>query len=249
MEQKATESKLTIAYGICVILGAISSITCGIAWGHWKDTLDQCVEKPRNCSCILYGRHTPSHFLGGEAGSCIWVTFGPLLYILFALAFTCFHGYRVLFDSGKTTKRTITTRNEAGETVVMQAVHNGSTSILPRGFWIFKSVITAIFTVYALVHFSIFVDGYLSTCRQYRITLERYLGVHGTLIPVIHNRLSCSSVFDFMDYIQPDTGNAYRDGFINTAASLLIGIISAWVAWMVFLFSAILNIMQSRQKY
>lgn len=60
--QKSIEKRLTITYTLCVVFGAIASITTGIAWGHWYKTLDQCVG--RNCSCILYGKHTPSHFLG-----------------------------------------------------------------------------------------------------------------------------------------------------------------------------------------
>lgn len=137
--------------------------------------------------------------------------------------------------------------SRAGETVVMQAVQNGTIGTLPNGFWIFKSVMASIFTLYALIHFSIFTDGYLSTCRQYRITLEKHLGLHGTLIPVIQSRLSCSSIFDFMDYIQPDSGNAYRS-FMNTAADLNIGIVVSFFAFVMFFYAAGLNIIQARRK-
>lgn len=130
----------------------------------------------------------------------------------------------------------------------MQAVQAGNTSHLPRAFWIFKATATAIFTIYALVHFSIFVDGYLTTCKQYRITLEKLLGVHGTLIPVIHNRLTCNAIFDFMDYIQPDTGNAYREGFINTAADLIIGMMASLFSWLLFFTAMILNITLARRR-
>lgn len=63
MDQGATEKRLTITYFLCIIVGAISSITPGIAWGHWKDTLNQCAYD-RNCSCILYGEHTITTFVG-----------------------------------------------------------------------------------------------------------------------------------------------------------------------------------------
>lgn len=130
----------------------------------------------------------------------------------------------------------------------MQAIQGGNTSKLPKTFWIIMSVFTAFFTVYALTHFSIYLDGYRYTCNQYRNTLERLIGVHGTLIPVVHNRLACSSVLDFMDYIQPDTGNAYREGFINTAASLIIGIVMSFFTWILFLFACIYNIRLTRLK-
>lgn len=63
MDQGTIEKKLTVTYVLCIITGAISSITPGIAWGHWKDTLNQCAYD-RNCSCILYGEHTITTFVG-----------------------------------------------------------------------------------------------------------------------------------------------------------------------------------------
>lgn len=247
MSQKIAESRLTIAYAMCVVFGATASITTGVAWGHWKETLDQCVG--RNCSCILYGVHTPNYFLGGDGSSCIWVTFGPLIYVLFTLGFTFFHGYRVLFGIKRTTSRTITTKNAVGETVVLQSVELSNTSPLPKAFWITAATMTAFFALYALVHFSIFIDGYLHTCNQYRYTIQKVLGLTGIIIPVIHNRLPCNAIFDFMDYIQPDSGNAYRSGFINTALDLLIGIIASFFAWIVFLLASYINIKQARKKY
>lgn len=62
MDQTGVEKKLSIQYIICTVVGAIASITTGIAWGHWKHTLDRCIDY--NCSCILYGVHTQTHFLG-----------------------------------------------------------------------------------------------------------------------------------------------------------------------------------------
>jgi hypothetical protein len=66
MSQAVQEKRLLITYSICTVLGAVASITTGIAWGHWKLTLDQCVNG-KNCSCILYGQYTPSKFLGNKS--------------------------------------------------------------------------------------------------------------------------------------------------------------------------------------
>lgn len=130
VDQGSVEKKLALTYILCTAAGAIASITSGIAWGHWKQTLDQCVG--RNCTCILYGEHTYNIFLGnlnranwdaskklqyflflgGDASSCIWVTFGPLIYILFTIGLSVFHGYRVLFSMKKTRTRTIMSKNE-----------------------------------------------------------------------------------------------------------------------------------------
>ncbi|XP_017786305.1 PREDICTED: uncharacterized protein LOC108569309 [Nicrophorus vespilloides] len=246
MHQRAAENRLSIAYTLLVALGATASITAGIAWGHWKDTLAN--SSIRNASCILYARHTQLHFVGGEIAPCIWVTFGPLIYVLFCVGLACFHGFRVLFGTKGTHTRTITTINEAGETVIMQAVQSEQTSPLPRAYWIVGSVFCCVFTAYSLAHFSIYLDGYLETCKQYRQTLIKLLGVHGTVMPVIHGRLACNAVFDFMDYMQPDTGNAYRDGFINTAADLIIGIVSSTFSWVIFLYAAFVNIKFARMK-
>ncbi|KAB0791985.1 hypothetical protein PPYR_13946 [Photinus pyralis] len=240
MDQGAAEKKLTIFYSLSVGLGAIASITSGIAWGHWKQTLDQCVG--RNCSCILYGTHTPTVFLGGRNGACIWVTYGPLIYILISIAMACFHGFRVLFSRKKTITRTVTAKNEVGETIELHAVQGESTNPLPRAFWITMACITSFFTIYALTHFSIFADGFLTTCKQYRLALHRQLRFSGTVTPVIHERLACTAIFDFMDYIQPDSGNAYREGYINTGLDLSLGISAAFFSWILFLGTSVINI-------
>ncbi|KAJ8963008.1 hypothetical protein NQ314_005626 [Rhamnusium bicolor] len=62
MDQLSAEKRLAVTYLFSIIVGAITSITTGIAWGHWYRTLDQCVD--RNCSCIIYGQHTATVFLG-----------------------------------------------------------------------------------------------------------------------------------------------------------------------------------------
>lgn len=63
MDRLTAEKRLTLTYIFCITVGAISSITTGIAWGHWYRTLDRCVGD-RNCSCIIYGEHTATLFLG-----------------------------------------------------------------------------------------------------------------------------------------------------------------------------------------
>ncbi|KAJ8963007.1 hypothetical protein NQ314_005625 [Rhamnusium bicolor] len=137
---------------------------------------------------------------------------------------------------------------EHGETVRIQAVTQETTTPLPRAFWICVSVLSVFFTIYALVHFAIYVDGYYQTCNQYRNTLEKHLSLHGSALPVIYHRLSCQGVFDFMDYIQLDSGNAYRDGIINTGLDLIFGVASAGISWILFLHSSIINIKLSTNR-
>ncbi|KAF5290295.1 hypothetical protein FQR65_LT11629 [Abscondita terminalis] len=240
MDQGVAEKKLAVCYSLIVALGATASITSGVAWGHWKQTLDQCIG--RNCSCILYGVDTPTIFLGGNNAACIWVTYAPLVHMLVSIAMACFHGFRVLFSAKKIITRTVTAKNEVGETIELHAVQGESTNPLPRAFWITMATITIIFTLYTLVHFSIFADGFLSTCKQYRLTLRKQLGLGGTAIPVINERLSCTAIFDFMDYILPISGNAYRDGYINTGVDLTLGLSASFFVWLLFLISSYLNV-------
>lgn len=133
-----------------------------------------------------------------------------------------------------------------GGSVHIETVSQEMTSPLVSAFWITSTVFTIIFTIYSIVHFGIYVDGYYQTCNQYRRTLERHLGIHGSALPVIYNRLSCQGVFDFMDYMQLDTGNAYRNGIINTGLSLIIGISTSAIASFSFLLASILNVKLSR---
>ncbi|XP_072397184.1 uncharacterized protein [Diabrotica undecimpunctata] len=249
MDQLSAEKRLCCAYILAIAAGATSSISTGIVWSHWYRTLDQCVD--RNCSCIIYGTHTATHFLGGSQGACIWTTFAPLIYVFFGIGFICFHGYRVLFTtkspSGRAT-RTMLAKLDTGESVQIEAISQETTGHLPTSYWVTAAVFTCIFTVYSLVHFAIYMDGYFRTCNQYRSTLEVLLSVHGTALPVIYQRLQCQGVFDFMDYMQTDSGNAYRDGIINTGLSLIFGVSSACIAWISFLAASVVNIKVARRN-
>lgn len=130
----------------------------------------------------------------------------------------------------------------------MHAIQSETVDPLPTPFWIAASTLAVFFTIYALVHFGLFLDGYLATCNQYKRTLEKLLGVHGTVLPVIYGRLSCTAIFDFMDYMQPDTGIGYREGFINTGIDLILGVIASCLSWLCFLYASFLNIKMARYK-
>ncbi|XP_050316225.1 uncharacterized protein LOC126750615 [Anthonomus grandis grandis] len=249
MDQLGVEKRLSLCYLVCVALGGITSISTGVAWGHWYRTLDQCVG--RNCSCIIYGKNTLSHFLGGGQSPCIWVTFGPLIYVFFCLCMTCFHGYRVLFTtkSPRTrTTRSVLAKMEHGSTVQITTITQEDTSPLPRTFWITLSVLSSLFFAYALIHFAIFVDGYYTTCGQYKRVLEKLLRVDGTAQPVIYRRLYCQSIFDFMDYMQLDTGNAYTSGYINTGLALSFGLSASFFAWVLLFMAGVLNVIMAKRR-
>ena len=56
----------------------------------------------------------------------------------------------------------------------------------------------------SLSHAIIVTDGYFQTCDHYRVMLIQILGSTGREAEVIHRRLSCGAIFDFMDYLQPN---------------------------------------------
>lgn len=130
----------------------------------------------------------------------------------------------------------------------MRAVHQETISILPRAFWLIISGCSVFFTVYALVIFITYVGGYFSSCSEYRLTLEKVLGLHGTVIPVVHGRLSCNAIFDFMDYVQPDSGRGYREGYIDTGLDLTTGMLASFFAWVLFSVASMYNIKVARWK-
>ncbi|XP_045465031.1 uncharacterized protein LOC123674162 [Harmonia axyridis] len=246
MTQISTEKKLLITYALALAAGLVATISLSIAWTHWKSTLDQCIHK--NCSCILFGQHTPDIFLGGPEASCIFVTYGPILYILFCVSFVCFHGYRYLFMRERPSARTVMRKNGDGETIHM-AVQSEDSSPLPKTFWVTMSSLTVIFLIYSLVHFITFLTGYYKTCKEYRKTLENELGIRGSALPVIYMRLSCGGIFDFMDYLHPIPENSYRYGFIDTGLALMIGITGSCIAFLLFIVASFLNVKRARLNY
>lgn len=130
--------------------------------------------------------------------------------------------------------------------VEMRAVQVDDTATLPKAFWVTLAIFTCFFTIYGLIHFAIFLDGFYHTCNQFRRSLETLLGIHGTAIAVIHSRLSCQSIFDFMDYMQPNSNYGFRDGFIYTGADLIIGILASCFAWLLFAMASFINIKRAR---
>lgn len=100
MGQYQVERRLTLLYATVIICGIIICACSGIVWNYWKYALDVCPDE--NCGCILYGKSGISFFIGGHAGYCYWIIYGPLLPIAFSLIMVIFHFIRVYInDFGK----------------------------------------------------------------------------------------------------------------------------------------------------
>lgn len=245
MNQKRIEQLLCSMYLATAISSLITSITSGVVWGYWRWTLDQCIGY--NCSCILYGVSTPTHFHGGNMWTCMWISFGPIPVILIFLSLATYHGFRACGGPKSEVTKSVMAKNESGEMIHLQ-VRTCEMDPINRCYWMTTTVLSYLFALYMFAHFVVFADGYLYSCRQYKRQVIELLHLSGIAVGVVHNRLTCNAIFDFMDYLQPMYNYYIRDNFINTAAALLIGIITSFSSTFCLGVASFLNTKMVRNK-
>lgn len=249
------EKLLAIFYPLVVACGFICSVTTAVAWNHWKYVLDTCVQSSYtsiyevNCGCILKGLSTITYFIGGHVGYCHWATFGLLLPIFVAIIFGCYHVWRVCFGVRRRRYAQHTVRQRSADIIVMTAKTEMTDNEVSPYWWIPASVAAIIMFIYTLVHAAMYLDGFLQSCRQYRNEIIKYVHATGPLVAAIHGRLTCSSVFDFMDYLHPDVSfDRRRIDRINTSVCLILALITAWVGVCLWLGIFIINVIQARRS-
>lgn len=116
-------------------------------------------------------------------------------------------------------------------------------------YWIPAAVAAGIMIVYSLVHASMFLDGFLYSCRQYRNELIKYMRASGPMVLAVQGRITCASVFDFMDYLHPDVSfERRRIDRINTSICLLLGLITTWLTVILWIAVFIINVIQARRS-
>ncbi|XP_045761469.1 uncharacterized protein LOC123864813 [Maniola jurtina] len=236
MNQYETEKRLCWAYSLLTVLLVTTAICVAIPYNHWRQTLDVCPGnwlENTNCGCIFYGVSTFQYFNGGRDSYCLYTIFAPLPILVYALVMAVFHMYRVCINNiGKYESEKSTTVEEIeGESIIVTSrarVPAQSDGVI--FCWIPNACLAAVFAIYNLVHAAIMTDGFFKTCTQYRGYLVRQLHATGDHATTIHFRLSCQSIFDFMDYIQKDAPNSRRGNFINTGIALQIALITTWFA-------------------
>ncbi|XP_028164563.1 uncharacterized protein LOC114355753 [Ostrinia furnacalis] len=245
MNQYATERRLTWLYGLLALFLTVSVVCLAIPYNHWRITLDTCPSialENNNCGCILFGVSTSQYFNGGHSSSCLYAIFAPLPIIVYAIIMALFHMYRVCINNvGMYEDEKSTTVEEIeGESIVATSrariSHHNDAVIY---CWIPTSCIAAIFFIYNLGHASFITAGFMRTCTQYRGYIARELRATGDHVSVIHFRLSCQAIFDFMDYLQKDAPNSRRGDFINTGVSLQLALVMSWCAVALWLLVAI----------
>lgn len=134
-------------------------------------------------------------------------------------------------------------------------------------FWTPASIVAVVMVLYAIVHAILMTDGMLSTCKQYRSRVVKYVHATGQMVimkfdyirigsnqcclkvGVLQSRLSCAAIFDFMDYLHEDLSfERRRDYRINTAIPFILAVIAAWVVVFCWLGILIVNVMRFRQS-
>lgn len=116
-------------------------------------------------------------------------------------------------------------------------------------YWIPAAIASGIMCLYVIVHASMLLDGFLYSCRQYRNELIKYMRASGPLVQAVQGRLTCPSVYDFMDYLHPDVSfDRRRIDRINTSACLVLALIATWISVVLWIAVFVINVIQVRQS-
>lgn len=118
-----------------------------------------------------------------------YATFAQILPLLFCFIFGCYHVYRVCCKTvhkPRTGKMEVRQRStEIIQLTVEQDV--GDDDVSPY-FWTPASIIAIVMTIYTLVHAIILTDGFLSTCKQYRNRVVKYVHATGQMVSRIKSQ-------------------------------------------------------------
>ncbi|KAL6268441.1 hypothetical protein P5V15_001576 [Pogonomyrmex californicus] len=248
MNSKQAETWLAILYTGSMVLSVTSIVSFVTAWQHWTWTLDGCIDV--DCGCILYGINTFHTFLGGDVKLCHFACYGLAPVAVIALCLGAHHGYRCCIHKNLDEPKRIIhaqtyddgRKNLNGQVVVRVKKRVAFKWWMPVGF------LAAFVCCLSLAHAVVITDGYYKTCEQYKRNLIQDLGSRGREIQVIHNRLPCGAIFDFMDYIKPDTNYWVRGSEIHTGIALQIAITTSWLNFFVWLTACSINFIMARKR-
>lgn len=137
----------------------------------------------------------------------------------------------------------------SGDLLVMTTRSEITDDSVSPCWWLFGGIVNGLLFIYALVFASITTDGFLYTCTQYRSELVKLLIAAGPSVEVIQGRLSCGAILDFMDYLH-HTAVQMRQRYyrIDTAATLIIGLVASWLCVISLLIITVINFMQRRSS-
>ncbi|XP_074104917.1 uncharacterized protein LOC141531209 isoform X2 [Cotesia typhae] len=248
MNSAKAEKRLAILYSAAALLSVISFICIITTWQYWAWTLDSCFET--DCNCIFYGVNAFSKLRGGDVKICHFATYAVIPSVLFSIGFGLYHGYRTCINKKLSEPKIIARRsvNFSSDEIDGNVVVVTPKSRSPCKHWTPTTFLAALITCLSLAHAIVITDGYYKTCEQYKKRIIHVLGSSGREAAV-HNRLSCSAIFDYMDYIEPDSNNWRRGDEMNTGLALLFALISIWSNFIIWIIIFIINFVMARQRH
>uniref|UniRef100_A0A1B6KZV4 Uncharacterized protein n=1 Tax=Graphocephala atropunctata TaxID=36148 RepID=A0A1B6KZV4_9HEMI len=242
----APERRLLVLYIVAFVCGLVSSASLAIPWLYWDPTLDSCIDI--NCGCILYTVVTFSSLVGGAGWLCRFAVFVQLPVLLWATCAALYHAYRIWIPAKPPARRRTVTFHEDGTR--KPAVWRRT----PPRYYVL-SVVALVVTVSLFAQAWNITAGYYATCRTYRQSVSQMLNANGNLAELVFERMSCGSILDFLDYLQPDPPllpERYRRTYtIHSAYYLQIALVSSWAdsgVWLVIFGYNIYLAMSSTSK-
>lgn len=115
-------------------------------------------------------------------------------------------------------------------------------------YWIPASIASGFMVIWSLVHAIMYLDGYLQSCRQYRNELIKYMHATGPVVGAVQGRLSCTAVFDFMDYLHPDVSfDRRRYDRIDTSWCVYLALLASCATFILWSAVFFINVAQARR--
>ncbi|VVC27153.1 Hypothetical protein CINCED_3A018346 [Cinara cedri] len=211
-------------------------------WSYWYWELDAQCEAGRDCKCLLFGTSFASgNFVGGDQYACSYVYHSTIASSALAACASVYYGTKwLLCPDGRL--------REGRRPVRRSSNQPPATKSRISSLKICFVIILILMALNMFVVSIVISNGYISTCRQYVHQVKQFLMVTGNMERLVSNRLSCGTIYDFMDYLQPPSRQVTyelihkhksnpRDSVINTSEFLIVSIIMSWlntVIWIIF---------------
>lgn len=161
-------------------------------WLHWRVVLNTCAGNfqsyasyydERDCGCILFAQDTLTYFVGSYVGYCYWATFGLTVSLVFCFIFGCFHVYRVCCRTQKPRSAKTHVRQQSHEMLQLTVEQEiGAQDDISPYYWTPVSIIAVIMVIYSLIHAILVTDGFLTTCKNYRNRVVKYVHATGQMV-------------------------------------------------------------------
>ncbi|XP_050529190.1 uncharacterized protein LOC126898833 [Daktulosphaira vitifoliae] len=228
-----------IKLGLCSSVfstAVLASVCFLVVWSYWYFEFDaDCAV--HDCKCILFGTSFAGGvFVGGQLYRCRYVWYSLTVSASFAALACIAYGLGILCSVG--TARQRRRSYDQAPTMTDDDITRKSSQVSKSkiGLVIF-SILMAVNTMIASI---ILTNGYISTCQQYVHRVNSFLLPTGKMVDLISNRLSCETIYDFLDYLQPPSHEATlelirqhrpnpRNDIINTWNWLTTSIIMSWL--------------------